>query len=158
MGQIANFNLAGYPGAITRSIDNIIEAKKNVDTAAIAFGAPVIHHATQNGVTNWASTATADKLVGFAVRSASKTPETYGSNTASYAAGDLVDVIKRGNVIVPVASGSPKVGGKVHIVKATGEITATASESTTLELTNCKFHSTKDANNLAEITITERQF
>lgn len=158
MGKVANFNLVGYPGTVSRSIDNIIEAKKNVDSSAIAFGAPVMHHATQNGVTNWTSTATADRFVGFAVRNPAKTPATYGSGTASYAAGELVDVIKRGNVIVPLSSGTPKVGGAVYIVKATGGIVAAADDSNTLQLTNCCFHSTKDANGNVEITITERQF
>lgn len=158
MGKVVKFDTVGYPGTISRAHDIVVEAKKNVDTDPIAFGAPVMHHASQNGVTNWTSTATADRFVGFAVRNPAKTPATGSSSEGSYAAGELVDVIKRGDVIVPLSSGTPKVGGAVYIVKATGGIVAAADDTNTLQLTNCRFHSIKDANGNVEITITERQF
>lgn len=146
----------GFPGAISRSTDDIVISSANFETSAdIAFGAPVVYAQNHKGVINWTSTSTSAQLIGFAVRTA-KTPDTYGSSTASYAPGEIMDVITRGSVAVTVSSGNPVPGGSVYIVKATGAIVAAADSDNTLELTDCRFRTSKDASGVAELLIRTR--
>lgn len=148
--------LRGFAGAISQSIDNIVKAYVNAEsTAAIAFGAPVVFDATSGGVKNVASTDTA--VLGVAVRTA-KTEETYGGNDPKYKAKEMVDVLKRGSIIINVGSTlTPAAGGTVYITKATGAW-ATAADSTNTIDTGWKFTGTKDANNCVEIVLPERNF
>lgn len=155
-GKVLNFATNGYPGTISRSIDDVVESFANVEASdPIAFGAVVALDATNNGVVN----VDADHLniIGIAVRVA-KTNNTYGQDDAKYNAKDMVDVIKRGTVVVAVSNGSPAAGGTVHVVKATGAIRASADSSNTVEMTGWKFKGAKDANGNAEIVLTERAF
>ena len=146
----------GFPGTISRSIDDIVESFANVEsTNPIAFGAPVVLDATNNGVTNISADNTA--VIGIAVRVA-KTNNTYGQDDAKYNPKDMVDVIKRGSVVVAVSNGTPAAGGTVHIVKATGAIRATQDSTNTIEMSGWKFKGPKDANGNAEIVLTERAF
>lgn len=144
----------GFPGTVSRSIDDIIESIVNSEaTASIAFGAPV---ALVNGAVQNVSTTNTD-VIGVAVRTI-KTEETYGGADPVYKAKEMVDVLKRGSVSVLVSSGTPAAGGKVYIVKATGAFAAAADSTNTLEMANWKFKGPKDANNIAEIALTERAY
>ena len=153
MGKVqANFtNL--YPGAISRSVDDVVISMVNVVRTAIAFGAPVFLDATNKGAVNADADPAMTTFLGFATRIGVKTPNAYDSNVATYNPGDVMSIIVRGSVCVPVASGTPAIGGKVYITSA-GTISATSTSNT--ELTNCKFRSTVSASGVAEIVITER--
>lgn len=155
-GKVLSFATNGYPGTISRSIDDVVESFANVEaSAAILFGAPVALDATNNGVVNVSATKT--DIIGIAVRVA-KTNNTYGVDDAKYNPKDMVDVIKRGTVIVAVSDGSPAAGGSVYIVKATGAIRTTADSTNTVQMSGWKFKGPKDANGNAEIVLTERAF
>jgi len=144
----------GWPGTISRSIDDIIESIVNGEaTASIAFGTPV---ALYNGAVINPSADHYD-IIGIAVRTV-KTEETYGGGDPAYKAKEMVDVLKRGTVSVLVSNGSPSAGGKVYVVKATGAIRTSADSSNTVEMANWKFKGGKDANNVAEIVLTERAY
>ena len=150
---LSSFN-NGFPGTVTRSIDAIIESIVNGEaTAAIAFGAPV---ALSNGKVVNVSADTLN-IIGIAARTI-KTEKTYAGNDPEYAPKEMVDVIKRGTVAVLVSNGSPAAGGTVHIVKATGAIRASQDSTNTVEMTGWKFKGPKDANNVAEIVLTERAY
>ena len=152
-GKVLKFT-NGYPGEVSRSIDNIIESLANGEvSSSIQFGAPV---ALSNGK---AVNVSADTLniIGIAVRTV-KTEETYGGNDPQYKPKDMVDVLKRGSVAVLVSNGSPAAGGTVHIVKATGAIRTSQDSTNTVEMTGWKFKGGKDSNNVAEIVLTERAY
>lgn len=148
--------LKGFAGTVSRSIDDVIETFINAESSdAILFGAPVVFDATSGGVKNVASTSTG--VLGVAVRS-TKTENTYAGNDPKYNAGDLVDVIKRGSVIINVGSSlTPAAGGTVYITKATGAW-ATAADSTNTIDTGWKFKGVKDANYNVEIVLPERNY
>ena len=154
--------LKGFFGNVSRSIDAIIEASQNKESsAAIEFGAPVILSSDGTGVKNWTNASTADDFAGIAVREV-KTENTYGSNAANYAVGDIVDVLKRGSVIIKctkdsTATHDPVKGASVYIRKATGVFVAYSESSDTVELSNVVWAQNGcDANGAAEITILKR--
>ena len=152
-GKVLSFK-NGWPGTVSRSIDDIIESFANGEaTAAIKFGAPVA--LVSGNVTNVSTTNT--NVIGVAVRTV-KTEKTYAGNDPEYAPKDLVDVIKRGTVAMAVpAAATPAAGGTVYITKATGAL-ATAADSTNTIQTNWKFKGPKDSNNVVEVVLTERVF
>lgn len=144
----------GFPGTVSRSIDDVIESIVNGEaSASIAFGKPVAL------VSGTAKNVSADNtnVIGIAVRTI-KTEETYGGADPVYKAKEMVDVLKRGTVAVAVSNGSPAAGGVVYIVKATGAIVTAADSTNTIEMANWKFKGGKDANNVAEIVLTERVY
>ena len=147
----------GFAGMVSQEGDVVIKSLPNMDTGPIAFGAPVFLSSDRRGVVNLASGSTADMFVGFAVRSASKTPDTYGSNAASYARGEVVDILLRGAIIVDVTGSGISKGKPVYLDFATGKATANAgSEGSTLALTNAHFGSIKDPNSVAEVIVNTR--
>ena len=152
-GKVLTFK-NGWPGAVSRSIDDIIESIASGEaSSAIAFGAPVALY--QGKVMNVSTTYT--DVIGVAVRTV-KTENTYAQGDAKYNAKELVDVIKRGTVAMEVpAAASPAAGGTVYITKATGKL-ATAADSTNTIQTNWKFKGAKDSNNVVEVVLTERVF
>jgi len=143
----------GFPGTVSRSIDDIIESFANADTNPIEFGAPVAL------VSGNAKNVSADNtvVIGVAVRTI-KTEETYGGNDPVYKAKEMVDVIKRGTVAVAIPHAlTPAAGGTVYITKATGKF-ATAADSTNTIETGWKFKGPKDANDVVELVLPERVF
>ena len=145
----------GFPGTISRSIDDVIESIVNGEsTDPIAFGAPV---ALVSGAVKNVTADNSSAIIGIAVRTI-KTEETYGGADPVYKAKEMVDVLKRGSVSVLVSNGSPAAGGTVHIVKATGAIRTSQDSTNTVEMTNWKFKGGKDSNNVAEIVLTERVY
>lgn len=144
----------GFPGTISRSIDDVIESIVNGESSAsIAFGAPVA--LVSGAVKNVSADNTA--VIGIAVRTI-KTEETYGGADPVYKAKEMVDVIKRGSVAIQVSDGSPAAGGTVYIVKATGAFRTSSDSTNTIEMANWKFKGGKDANGVAEIVLTERVY
>lgn len=158
-GKVLLWAENGYPGTVSRSIDDIIESIASGESSdAIPFGAPVALVQSNGKAT--VKKVTADNyssIVGIAVRTI-KTEETYGGGDPVYKAKEMVDVLKRGSIAVEVSNGSPVAGGTVHIVKATGAIRTSADSSNTVEMTGWKFKGPKDSNGVAEIVLTERTY
>ena len=143
----------GFPGQVSRSIDDIIESFANADTNAIAFGDPVA--LVSGDVKNVSADNTA--VIGVAIRTV-KTENTYGGDDANYKSKEMVDVLKRGTVAVSIpALLTPSAGGTVYITKATHKFATAADSSNTIE-TNWKFKGPKDTNNIVEIVLPERVF
>ncbi len=157
MGKVLDTFTNGYAGAISRSVDDVVIPLSNTDTAALDYGVPVVYDAAKTGGVKFTSDSVAADFIGITVRSASKTPSTYGSNVSSYAPGEMMDVLVRGSTVVPVSGGTPAPGGAVYVVKASGAFSAAAGEdNSTVLLTNARFRSVKDKNNQAEIVLLDR--
>ena len=158
MGKVLSDFKRGWPGTVSRSADTIIISVPNLSGHDIAFGDPVFYNSTYNCGEGWNTTTnqTMEKFIGFAVRSASKTPDTYESSEAVYKNKEMMDILVRGSLSVN-SSGVPKFGGKVYIVNSTGKLSASAgSAGTTTELTNCKWRTGADNAFHAELVVTER--
>ena len=162
MGKVQSIFSNGYAGAVSRSIDDIIISVKNAGSADIPFGAPVF--LTADGAVPFDLTTPQDftAFLGFAVRVADKTPDEYprgqsGDPAAGvWHAGDVMEVLVRGTVALPLNATGTK-GGKVYIVKASGELTPTAGESgTTIELQNVRIRNPKDGSGCCEAVVNDR--
>ena len=159
-GKVLKF-LNGFPGTTSRAVDEVIEAFPNgEETAHIAFGAPVALDG--NKVVN--VTAEKTDVIGIAVRGV-KTENTYGEDDADYLPNEMVDVMKRGTIVVQMPEAQegetvtdPTSGGKVYIVKATGAFAAEADSDNTLEMAHWKFKGAPDANRVVEISLNERVY
>ena len=153
MGKVQNTFLNVYPGAISRSVDDIVISIANADSVAIPFGAPVFLDATTGQAKGWTNGAGMTTFLGFATRIGVKTPDTYGGQAGQYNPGDIMSVIVRGSVCVPFTGGTPAITGKVYLNASTGAVTATSTSNT--ELTNCKFRAAV-GNGCAEVVLTSR--
>ena len=151
MGKVqTNFN-SFIPGAISRSIDDVVQYYANVGTADIAFGDPVFYKAAAKGIVGHSdAAASANTFIGFAVRHPSQTPEEYGSNEAVYQPGDMVSVLVRGSICVNIVAAAT-VGAPVYM-DANGKITGTSASTTAIP--NAVFRTV--AYPKAEIAVTKR--
>ena len=156
MGKVLSTFTNGYPGAIARSVDDIVVS--HAASATIPFGTPVAFNPLKTGVVPFASTHTAEDFLGIAVRAPSKTPDTYDSSTAQYNIREMADILTRGTTVVQCISGTPAAGSPVYIVKANGKFAAEASTAGTehLLIPNMKFRGPKDGSNRAEVVILSR--
>ena len=134
MGKVQAYFGNGSPGAVTRSVDDIVISVKNAGTGEIAFGSPVFLGAGGAVPFNTASPQNFSSFLGFAVRIADKTPDTYpqdqsGSVQAgAWKPGDVMEVLVRGGITVSLAAGG-SAGGKVYIRKSDGALTASAGQA-----------------------------
>ena len=157
MGKVIRTFTNGFPGAVSRSNDNVIISMKNGSGTTIAFGAPVFLNAGDNSVRGFsADTSTAANFIGFAVRAADKTPDTYGSSEACFAANDPVDILVRGSTVLRFANNAAP-GGNVYVRKSDGSlVTAAGAEGSTIQLPNVTVRVARDENDRAEVVITKR--
>ena len=158
MGKVLSGFKNGFAGAISRSVDDVVVPMAVTGVNGIEYGRPVVFNNQKTGVVPFASTSTAADIVGIAVRSAVKTPDTYGSNAGKYNRKDMADILVRGSAAVFCAGGTPTAGSPVYIVKADGTFTAEASTGGTdnLLVPNMKFRGAKDSMAIAEVVILTR--
>ena len=148
MGKVLNAFGYGYPGAITRSVDDIVISIRNASETDIPFGAPVFM--TENGAVPFDLTTPQEftAFLGFAVRVADKTPEAYPSGqfhdaddageSGVWHANDLMEVLVRGSIALATTVSGCR-GGKLYIRKSDGKLTATAgSAGSTVLLENVR--------------------
>ena len=160
MGKVLNAFTHGYPGAISRAVDDIVISLPNGENAEIPFGTPVFLNTAGSKGLKPTETSTADRFAGIAVRSASKTPDTYlpdagGRNAGTYQKGELMDVLTRGTVTVKAENAGA--GKPVYMVKATGALTSSSgSGDANLLLPNCHFRSGLDTSGCAELLLNTR--
>ncbi len=164
MGKVLSEFRRGWPGAVTRSKDDVIVSLKNADLTPIAFGAPVFLDAAAGGAVNYApGETTAEMFAGFAVRVPDKTPDAYPSGqngtdpAGAWAPGDPADILVRGSLAVPVQTPSAKTGDKVYIRVSDKKLVTAAGESgTTLQLPNVTVRGSRDSRGFCEVTVTKR--
>lgn len=153
----------GYPGSFAREADCIIRTRPvKAATADINFGDAVVLDSTGTWVKFGATNVAAD-FAGVAIREV-KQAQTYPATGFAYKAGQAADVLQRGSISVVVNVGTPTAGGAVYIrVAANGGNTiiggfeAAADGANTVTLTGVKWAGGKDANNVAELVILDRQ-
>ena len=163
MGKVLKNFTNGWEGAIARAADDIVISLPNKSNAAIDFGKPLALNSDRDGVIPFdGSTAGAHHLaadfLGVSVRNPSKTPDTYGSSTGSYAANDLVDVLVRGHIVVKCQNSNAKQGQAVSILISgnnAGKFTV-ATGDTVVALNNVHISGAPDTNGLAEILLNTR--
>ena len=157
MGKVIRAFTNGFSGAVSRSVDNVIISMKNGSGTAIPFGAPVFLNTADNSCRGFAAdTSTAANFLGFAVRAADKTPDTYGSSEAVFAASDPVDILVRGSTVLRFANNAAP-GAGVYIRKSDGVlVTNPGTEGSTVQLPNVTVRTARDENDRAEVVITKR--
>ena len=155
MGKVLQIFGHGQLGSISRSVDDIVISIRNASDKDIAFGAPVF--LGDDGAEPFSTANPQDftTFLGFAVRVADKTPDTYPQGqfndgagegeVGCWKAGDVMEVLVRGSVAIPLsATGSP--GGNVYIRKSDGKLTASAGASgSSVLLENVRIRRSRDA-------------
>lgn len=161
IGKNLNF---GYPGQISRQGDEISRTRPVKKGAAnIPFGAAVEIGADGTCTLLGAGAGTAAAFAGVAMRRVKSALVYPDQNHGYYEANENCDILERGAVMVECVAGNPTVGGAVHVYKAAvsghkmGEFAAAADATNTVQLTNAKWATGKDANNVAEVVIVTRQ-
>lgn len=151
MGTVQHIFGNGSPGAVSRSADDIVISVRNASDGDIAFGAPVF--LTESGAVPFSTDAPQEfaSFLGFAVRVADKTPDTYPRDQFSnppdgaWHAGDVMEILVRGGIALPLAAAGTR-GGGVYIRKSDGKLTAAAgSEGSTLLLENVRIRNPRDS-------------
>ena len=156
MGKVLSYILNGYPGAIARSLDDVVVALANKSGAALDFGVAVAMDTAHTGVVKFdPTTHTGADFVGITVRNPSKTPDTYGSNVGSYGKDDMVDVLVRGHIVARLDSYDGKLGDQVGISTTDGSF-VTETGSGVVTLPNVRVSNVRDAAGCAEFLLTER--
>ena len=146
----------GYPGAVSRAKDDVIIPMKNHENVSLAFGTPVFQVSGERSCKSYGDGVTAEDFIGFTVRIAAKTPDTYGSKTACYSPNEPVDVLTRGSIVLEFAS-TAHPGDAVYLRKLDGKlVTNPGTEGTTLQLPNCTVRSPRDTAHCAEVVVTKR--
>ncbi len=158
MGKVLSSFKNGYAGAISRSVDDVVISMPVWGNNPVEFGRPVVLNTQKTAVIPFTSTSTAADIVGISVRSASKTPGTYGSNASNYSRKEMADILVRGSAVVFCASGTPTAGSPVYIVKADGTFTAESATDGTdnLLVPHMHFRGPKDTSAMAEVVILTR--
>ena len=167
MGKVLQIFGHGQPGSISRSVDDIVISIRNASDKDIPFGAPVFLGDDGAEPFSTANPQDFSTFLGFAVRVADKTPDTYpvgqfndgGSEgeVGKWKAGDVMEVLVRGSVAIALsATGSP--GGNVYIRKSDGKLTATAGASgSTVLLENCRVRNPRTGySGCAEVVVNKR--
>ena len=157
MGKVLRSFRNGYPGSISRAVDDVVISMRSVAEGNIPFGAPVFLAAGQNACTGFdASTSTPEAFLGFAVRVGDKTPDEYGSSEGAFLPGDPVDILVRGSTVLSF-EGAAAVGNSVYIRKSDAKIvTSAGAAGTTVQLPNVTVRTPRDSGRCAEVVLTKR--
>ena len=165
MGRVLQNFTNGAPGSISRSVDDIVISIKNAGSTDIEPGTPVF--LADNGAEPFSTAAPQEfsDFLGFAVRVADKTPDTYPqsqnpeqfSQKGVWHPGDVMDVLVRGGIVVKMVLSS-RFGDKLYLRKNDGQLTPNPGTSgTTLLLENCRIRMPRDSQVAsAEVVVTER--
>ena len=163
MGKVIERFSNGVAGAISRSVDDIVISVKNAGETDIPFGAPVFLTSGGAVAFNPANPQDFDTFLGFTVRVADKTPDSYPQDQAgtpqagAWKPNDVMEVLVRGGIAVPMGA-SGEQGGKVYIRKSDGALTVAAGQSgTTVLLENVRIRNPQGVGgNIAEVIVNSR--
>ena len=144
MGKVQNLFSNGSAGAVSRSVDDIVIAVRNASETDIPFGAPVFMAADGAEPFDLSTPQDFAAFLGFAVRVADKTPDTYPGGPFDeqpqgvWKPGDVMEILVRGSLAVKM-TGTARRAGHAYIRKSDGVLTANAgTEGTTLDLANVR--------------------
>ena len=163
MGKVQDLFGNGSPGAVSRSVDDIVISVRNASGGDIPFGTPVF--VTDSGAVPFDTGDPQDfsAFLGFAVRVADKTPDTYQTGQFNdppagvWHAGDVMEVLVRGGIAAPLETVGV-MGAKVYIRKSDGKLTTTAGSSgATVQLENVRVRNPRSGPaNCAEVIVNSR--
>jgi hypothetical protein len=164
--------LNGFPGWSAETDDELVKTYPNTGDTTMAFGDPVFAFNDSDGKQGVATagtttlTPTAANFKGVAKAHVQSATDYASQNSGAYAAKQAVPVKIRGSIMVVCnnsAVNAPAKDGKVYVRiasagtgKPIGGFEAAADSSNTLELTNCCWGSTADANGVTELVIKTR--
>lgn len=152
----------GQAGSYARQPDSIINTKAAAEKTGIPFGAPLVYDTTGTGVKIMAGEDTAEKFVGVACREVKSSLNYLSQGVGMYAEKEPVPVFMRGSINVKCQRGTPAIGGKVYVrtkvnesysTAVVGGYEAEADTTNTVELPNCQWAGTQDANGIVEMRI-----
>ena len=163
-GQVIGKSMPhGYAGSYSRQPDSVIDTHALAGSASVPFGLAVVRDTTNAAaVALPGESATAEQFLGVALREIKSATDYLNQNAGQYVPGEAVPVMKRGCVNVKCQNGTPAVGGTVYLrVKANGTypnavvggFEAAADSTNSVELPNCQWKGTADANGIAEMRI-----
>ena len=163
MGKVQERFGNGSPGAIARSVDDIVISVRNAGDTDIPFGAPVFLGTDGAVPFSTADPQDFETFLGFAVRIADMTPDTYprdqsGENQAgAWHSGDVMEVLVRGGVTVPMSTSGQR-GGKVYLRKSDGKLTSSAGAAgATVLLENVRIRNPRETGgSCAELVVNRR--
>ena len=157
MGKVLTSFTQCFPGAVSRSMDEIVVSERNAETGTIAPGSAIFMTSDGKGVTKVKAGSTFERFVGIAVRVPSATPDVYGENVKEYQPGEPVDVLVRGCIVVKLDGEMCENGGAVYVKKSDGMFTTEEDAGDTIRLTNCSWRRESNlADNCAEVVVRER--
>ena len=151
MGKVLSAFGNGFPGEVTRAVDNVIISLKNAGSEDIPFGAPVFISSDRSGAVPFDTDTPQEfsDFLGFAVRVADKTPETYPGGPFDeqpqdvWKPGDVMEILVRGSIAVKM-SGTARRAGYAYIRKTDGVLSANAgSEGSTVQLQNVRVRNSR---------------
>ena len=163
MGKVQEHFSNGSPGAISRSVDDIVISVRNASDGDIPFGEPVFLGGLGAVPFDVSDPQEFETFLGFTVRIPDKTPDTYPRGQfndppqGAWHAGDVMEVLVRGSIAVPLAvPGST--GGNVYIRKSDGRLTPVAGSSgSAVLLENVRIRRPRDAYGVvAELIVNKR--
>lgn len=164
-GKAIGTNLEiGYPGTPSRMQDCVIAPYKyaSANTGNIGFGEPVVYDSTYSGVRKIKREDSTTDIIGIAVRRMGQ-PHSDSADGWYYAPGEVVDVMLRGSIVVPLKSTTSIAAlGTVYVCNGTGTNDAgdivCASGADTVVVQNALFSTgvTNATEKVAEVTITKR--
>ena len=157
----------GFAGCYARQPDMIANTRPCGGKVPIPFGAPLIYDSdTPGAVVQMGAAAMATQFVGVAGAEIKSSLAYLEQSTGQYAPGDAVSVFQRGAINVTCQRGTPALGGKVYVritsnpsysTAVVGGFEAEADSEKTVELTNCQWGGSTDANGTAELRILTMQ-
>lgn len=171
-GSAIGLNLInGFPGAIARHGDEVIKSRPVHASAVIPFGSPVVLYvsggASDGTVVPFGASNVSADFAGIACRRVKQATSFATENFGQYTDLDVADIMERGSIMVVCLTGDPTPGGDVYIRTVlntidypdakVGDIEAMSDSTNSVKITNCKFAGEKDANNVVELVILQRQ-
>ena len=164
MGKVQEAFGIGSPGAVSRSVDEVVISVKNASEAEIPFGAPVFLK-TDGSAEGFdlEYPQEFDLFLGFACRVPDKTPDTVVTQQnqdnplAVWRPNETMEVLVRGAVTVPMAVSANR-GSEIYLRKADGKLVASpGATGSTIELTNVKLRNARDTvSGCAEVIVNKR--
>lgn len=151
----------GFAGSYARQPDMIVGTHPAGGEEPIVFGAALKYDGS-GAVAAMGDGDTAAQFVGVAAREVKSALNYLEQGVGAYAPGEAVPVFQRGAVNVKCRNGTPALGGKVYVRVAenaamptavVGGFEAKADASNTVELPNCQWAGSADANGIAELRI-----
>ena len=147
---------SGFAGDLTRATAPFT-AEPNISSEAIDFGSPVVYDTGKVRAVVTTDTA----ISGIAIRPFPIQSSSNAFGTGTYAAGDVVDVLKDGYIAVKVQTTTvPVRGGAVYVrvVAATGLVIggfeAADDAANTFLVAGATFNGGVDANGVSEIFLS----